>query len=50
VKSPIGFIAWQALKNMSFSECKVCWKCELDYYSWLFLVILLIVSCKFGCN
>jgi hypothetical protein len=24
VKSPIGFIAWQALKNMSFSECKVC--------------------------
>jgi serine/threonine protein kinase len=23
VKSPIGFIAWQALKNMSFSECEV---------------------------
>jgi hypothetical protein len=24
--------------------------CILHYYNWLFLFILVIVTCKFGCN
>ncbi len=47
VESPIAFIAWQFLKKKPYMVRR---KRELDYYNWLFLVILLIVSCKFGCN
>jgi serine/threonine protein kinase len=43
VESPIAYVAWQTLENKKYREYmeyKVSWKCELDYYNWLFLVIL----------